>query len=248
MARRFRPAQRAPWLAVLAILTSSQLAVGSNPYLVIPPPEEAMSSRAYHYANLSDEEALLELEERGIRYVHAKPPMPGVRLPIKLAGPLNGVTIRSTLPPERRKDTFFDIMDARLALALDDFTRILYQHDVVELVHFTIYRPAPERVEDPNAPQTRHPGGMAIDVGALRKRDGSWLSVGPHWPGAIGKKTCGRGGRRLEGDRGRELLSIVCEASDLRIFHYMLTPHFDEPHADHLHLEIKAGVKWFLVN
>jgi len=28
----------------------------------------------------------------------------------------------------------------------------------------------------------------------------------------------------------------------------MLTPHFDPAHADHLHLEIKPQVKWFLVN
>jgi hypothetical protein len=27
-----------------------------------------------------------------------------------------------------------------------------------------------------------------------------------------------------------------------------LTPHFDQAHADHLHMEIKPGVKWFLIN
>jgi hypothetical protein len=28
----------------------------------------------------------------------------------------------------------------------------------------------------------------------------------------------------------------------------MLSPHYDGAHADHWHLEIKPGVKWFLVN
>ena len=43
-------------------------------------------------------------------------------------------------------------------------------------------------------------------------------------------------------------MSIVCEAADARIFTYMLSPHFDKAHSDHLHLEIKPQVKWFLVN
>jgi hypothetical protein len=171
-----------------------------------------------------------------------------VRLPIKLTGPLHGVTIRSVLPPAQRKDSPFEILDARLALALDDFCEILAQHGVVEVVHFTMYRPPTKTPTPRNAPQTRHPGGLAIDVGGLRKRNGDWLAVGPHWPALVGAKTCGKGGRKLTTPKGRELLSIVCEAHDQRIFHYALTPHFDAPHADHLHLEIKPEVEWFLYN
>jgi hypothetical protein len=222
--------------------------VADNKYLEIPPVSEVVATPAYQYANMSDDEALTEVIARGIRFRRATPPMPGVRLPIRLTGPLRGVTIRSALPESERADTPFDIMDARLALALDDFCRVLQLHDVVEVVHFTIYRPAQTVPSDPNAPQTRHPGGMAIDVGALKKSDGHWLAVGPHWTSAIGVQTCGSRGRRLLGRQGRELLSIVCEVSDLRIFHYILSPHFDEPHSDHLHMEIKPQVKWFLVN
>jgi hypothetical protein len=220
----------------------------SNRYLELPADAEAIHSRAYRYANMADEEALAEVKRRGIAFQSATPPLPGVRTPIRLTGPLRGVTIRSTLPPEQRAKSPFDILDARLALALDDFCRILAHHDVVEIVHFTIYRPASTLLPDPNVAQTRHPGGMAIDVGALRKRNGDWLAVGPHWPAMIGAKTCGQGGRTLRDRRARELLSIVCETADQRIFHYMLSPHFDAAHADHWHLEIKPGVKWFLVN
>ena len=237
---------------ILRMLCSALMVCGpiaaDNKYLEIPAAADATATPAYRYANMSDEEALTELIARGVPFRHAKPPAPGVRLPIRLAGPLHGVTIRSTLPEPERHNTPFDIMDARLALALDDFCRVLQIHDVVEVVHFTIYRPAQSVPSDPNAPQTRHPGGMAIDVGALKKSDGQWLAVGPHWTSAIGVKTCGRRGRRLLGRRGRELLSIVCELSDLRIFHYILSPHFDAAHADHLHLEIKPQVKWFLIN
>jgi hypothetical protein len=219
----------------------------SNPYLEVPDESEADSSRASRYANMSDEDALAEVKRRGIQFAPATPPLPGVRVPIRLTAPLHGVTIRSSLPEPERENTMFDIMDARLALALHDFCRVLRQHDIVEVVHFTIYRP-PVTTPDRAEPQTRHPAGMAIDVGALRKKNGQWLAIGPHWPPEIGAKSCGQGGRVLHNRRGRELLSILCEAADQRIFHYMLSPHFDGPHADHLHLEIKPGVKWFLVN
>jgi hypothetical protein len=168
-----------------------------------------------------------------------------VRTPVRLAGELHGVSIHSSLPPEERKTTPYEILDARLALALDDFARVLERHDVVEVVHFTMYRPG--GTTDDSAALVRHPGGLAIDVGALRKRSGARLVVAEHWPAAIGATTCGKLSRHLPARRGRELQSLVCEASDLGLFHAILTPHHDRAHRDHLHLEIKADTGWFLV-
>lgn len=218
-----------------------------NPYLEVPDRAFAESTLAYRYANLSDEDALAELRRRSIAWLDATPPMPGVRTPVRLTGPLHGVTIRSSLSPEARVTSVFEILDARLALALDDFTALLAKHDIVEAVHFTIYRPPVALSSDP-ARQFRHPGGLAIDVGALRKRDGRWLSVGRHWPSGIGQKTCGQGAREHRTREARELTGIVCEAMDQRIFHYVLTPNFDAAHADHVHLEIKPGARSFIVN
>ena len=241
------PRFRSLLVACFGLLAAAP-AAASNKYLEIPATTDVEGSPAHHYANLKNSEAFAELGRRGIRYEAATPPQPGVRAPIRLVGPLNGVLIHSSLPPEQRATTPFEILDARLALALDDFTALLARHGIVEIVHFTMYRPAGARTDDPNAPQSRHPGGMAIDVGGLKKANGQWLAVGPHWPAAVGAQTCGRGARSLKSRSARELVSIVCEAADLRIFHYMLTPHFDPAHADHLHLEIKPAVKWFLVN
>jgi hypothetical protein len=218
-----------------------------NPYLEVPERAFAESTLAFRYANLSDDDALEELQRRGIAWVPATPPLPGVRTPVRLAGPLHGVSLHSTLPPAARATSVFEILDARLTLALDDFTALLEKHDVVELVHYTMYRPPTEPTADP-AKQIRHPAGLAIDVGALKKRDGRWLSVRPHWPSAIGEKTCGEGAREHWAREARELVSIVCEAMDRRIFHFMLTPDFDAAHADHVHLEIKPGARWFIVN
>src|SRR5262249_39709315 len=99
-----------------------------------------------------------------------------------------------------------------------------------------------------SAPGTRHPAGLAIDVGAVHKRDGRWLNIGSHFHGRIGDRTCGAGVHLPEEPEARELHSIVCESSDLGVFTYVLTPNYNAAHADHYHMEIKPGVRWFLYN
>jgi hypothetical protein len=213
----------------------------------VPPKAIAEAAPASRYARLTREEALAELGRRGIAYERVED-APGVVAPIRLTGPLHGVEIHSSLPVEQRKTTPFEILDARLALALDDFAVILANHDVVEVVHFTMYRPNDDVHEGTPDVRPRHPGGLAIDVGGMRKRSGAILTVDGHWPAGIGEKTCGPRARRLPARRGRELESIVCEAHDLRLFHAILTPHFNRAHHDHVHLELKADTLWFLVH
>jgi len=106
--------------------------------------------------------------------------------------------------------------------------------------------PAPPKRVSWAAPGTRHPAGLAIDVGAVRKRDGRWLSVARHFGGSIGHKTCGPDVKLPSSVEGRELWSIVCESYDLGLFTYVLTPNYDAAHVDHFHMEIRAGVHWFL--
>lgn len=234
-------------LCLFGAFLTVKSAEAANKYLEIPGEDDAKNTRAYLYANMTNAEVIAELDRRQIPYEKIAP-VPGVRLAVRLSGRLHGVWIHSVLPAEQRATTPFEILDGRLALALDDFCELLEVHGFVEVVHFTMYRPLHNGPAKEGDYEHRHPGGMAIDLGAIKKSTGHWMAVGPHWPSELGAKSCGDGGRKLAGRRGRELMSLACEASDLRIFHYMLTPHFDDAHADHLHLEIKVGVKWFLVN
>lgn len=231
-------------LALVSGLLLPQSLSAQNSYLEQVREMPLEETPAHRYANMSNREAFAELAARGIRYQRVREPVPGVRAPIRLVGRLRGVLIRSSLPETEWATTIYNILDARLALALDDLCRVLAAHDVVEVMHFTMYR---KQGRDQSRYRYRHPGGLAIDLGAMRKSNGEWLSVGPHWPAQIGAKTCGQGARAVANRRGREIVSIACELSDQRIFHYMLTPHYDDPHSDHLHLEIKPGVKWFSV-
>lgn len=410
-------------LAVAWCGMSGAAHAAGSPFLEASDPAEAMRSPAYRYANMTNEEAFAELDRRHILYVREKPTF-GVRAPIRLTGRLHGVHVHSSLPPEQRPSTPFEILDARLALAIDDFCAILERHDVDELVHYTMYRPnvpppgaapatgsaavagkdgpksaparkaggAKRRVEpkgstpalgkgqkpggkttagtrsrarqksgaddvwDPLEPKegfgeealvaldddalgaliadalahehghelgphhghdhgaiedgvddlakaatggrrapgkaggatpaaskptavprtarrttsalrrppprdaeaersthrnwappgTRHPAGLAIDLGGIRKRDGRWLSVAGHFDGKIGQRTCGVGAPVPVSAEARELRAIVCEARSAGVFTYALTPNFDADHVDHVHFEIKPGVTWFL--
>ncbi len=299
-------------LAAASALAAPSAARAFSPYLVVPPPAVAEASPAYRYANMTDADALAELDRRGVLYTRLGP-VPGVRAPIRLTGRLHGVLVHASLPPEQRARSPFEILDARLALALDDFCALLARHDIDEVVHFTMYRPgaaAPDQgaAEDPaqasgkpsgarprpgaghappasRAPEkrpgkplpakpggplgvkrralrdaattglhpttwapfgTRHPGGLAIDVGLVHKRDGRWLTVGRDFHGKIGERTCGEGARVPDLPDARELHALVCEAAAESLFTYVLTPDYNAAHADHFHMEIKPGVRWFL--
>jgi hypothetical protein len=348
-------------LAAASAIAAPGAAEAFSPFLTVPEPAVAEATPAYRYANLSDAEALAELDRRRILYSRVDAASaPGVRAPVRLTGRLHGVYVHSALPPEQRVVSVFEILDARLALALDDFCALLERHDIDEVVHYTMYRPnvavpshgvpdeaslqairrsggrprpeahasaapkprtpqglgkgtldaakghappagakqksdggaakpepaiigakkpaagkavvqaapppapakgpspAGKRVarRDPPAaglhqttwapPGTRHPAGLAIDVALLHKRDGRWLSVGRHFRGRIGERTCGEGARVPEDADARELRALVCESSDLGLFTYVLTPDYNAAHADHFHMEIKPGVHWFL--
>lgn len=105
-------------------------------------------------------------------------------------------------------------------------------------------------VPKPSDGQTtsRHPAGLAIDVAILKKKNGTQLNVAQHFAGRIGQQTCGAGAPQPRSDEARELLSIVCEASDAKLFSFVLTPNFNQAHRDHFHMEIKSGAPWMLVH
>lgn len=245
MSSRISNVGAARTLLLAMALSIASPAWASNPFLEVPPSAESMASPAYRYANASNEEIHQWLTDRALPFDAIERPVSGVRLAGRLAGPLHGVWVHGT-DPEHGDLLPYEIIDGRLALALDDFCDVLSAAHIVELVHYTIFRPSASAAL--GAQLTRHSGALAIDVGALKRDDGTWLRVKRDWSPAIGAKTCGSGARKPESEFGQLLQGWVCEAREREIFHYALTPHFDAAHADHVHLEIKPGVKWFLYN
>lgn len=207
-----------------------------------PPPPLSLEHgepAASRYASLDRETCEAELARRRIPYERVGEAR-GVIAPLRLTGPLSGVTFRSSLPAAQRSKAVIEIYDCRLVLALDDFARLLARHDIVEVVHMSVYRPVSSKVPL-KGPGRRHGGALAIDAGFFKTKDGRTLSVEKDFHGRIGAKPCPAPAN------ASELRKIACEANDARLFNVLLTPDYNWAHRNHFHLEVTAGVRWTLV-
>jgi hypothetical protein len=204
-------------------------------------PSAPGTAAALRYAALDRATCEAELAARGASFERVESAR-GVVAPIRLRGPLSGVTYRSMLAPAQRRTSPYEILDCRLALALDDLAKVLVKHDVVEVVHYSMYRP-PAGKAPLAAPGKRHSGALAIDLGALVTRDGRTLVVEKDFHGGIGQKPCGPRSPK----NPSELRALYCEIADAALFNVMLSPDYNWPHRNHFHLEVTAGVRWLLV-
>ena len=196
------------------------------------------------YAAMEAAACTAELVRRGIAFTPVTE-APGVRIPVRLPKDVGGVVYRTEAPQHVRETGPYDVFDCRLVLALSDFSRVLRAHDIEEVRMYSAWRPASAKhLGDGDG--KRHAGGLAIDVGLLRKRDGRWLNVARDFHGRIGAKTCGEGAPMPDNADAKELRALVCESEALGVFTYVLTPDYNAAHADHFHMEIRSGVKWFL--
>lgn len=208
-------------------------------------PHGAVATPAVHYGSLDRASCERELVRRHVPFTPVGETR-GVLAPVRLTGPIHGVTYHSALPTSQRARSPYEIVDCRLALALDDFSRILEKHDIVEVIHFSVYRPPSPRVTHL---AHQHAGALAIDAGWFKKKDGTVLQVERDFHGRIGAKTCGPGtGPWPVTPQATELRSIVCEAAGDHLFNVELTPDYNYPHRNHFHLEVTPNVRWFLVH
>jgi len=203
---------------------------------------------ASRYASLDRASCEAELGRRSISFSRVTSETRGVIAPLRLTGPIRGVEFHSMLPSAQRKTSPYEIYDCRLVLALDDFARILQKHDIIEAVHFSVYRP-PTAKALPSGAGRRHSGALAIDLGWFKTKDGKILSVDKDFHGRIGGKSCGPAATPLDKlpAPAAELRRLVCESADAQLFNVMLTPHYNWQHKNHFHFEVTAGVKWILV-
>jgi hypothetical protein len=207
---------------------------------------DATTTPAYRYARLSQDACEAELATRKIDF--ARETARGVLAPVRLLGPLHGVTFRTRLSAEARETTPYEIADCRLVLALDDFAAVLEAHGIVEVLHYSMYRP-PSASWPADRIGTRHAGALSLDIGKLVQRDGTVLDVDRDFHGRIGGVTCGPKARpRPATPAALELRAILCETTALRVFNVVLTPNHNRPHKNHFHVEVTAGVGWFMVD
>lgn len=198
---------------------------------------------ALTYSAYDKATCLAELKKRSVAFTAAI--ATGVDAGVRLTGPIRGIDFRGPEGKAKQATSPWEIADCRLVLALDDLARILAKHDVVEVLHMSMYRPPPKNAKE----FKRHDAALAIDLGSMVKKDGSKLRVLEDWHGGIGSKTCGPGaGPSVASKEALEIRAILCEAAAAQLFNVVLTPNYNKPHQNHFHLEVTRGVKWFLVH
>lgn len=205
-----------------------------------------VNSPAYRYGNLSPDDCLAELTQRGIAFevVEAR----GVAAPVRLRGALHGVEFRSNGARAGSPDSIHEIADCRLVLALDDFAAMLATHNVIAVEHYSMYRPPSKRWPDDKVAR-QHAGALSIDVAHFVRQDEKTLTVLDDFHGAIGAKTCGPKAKpRRSNAAAVELRAILCEAVAAQLFNVVLTPNHNRPHRNHFHMEVMHATAWFLVD
>jgi hypothetical protein len=201
------------------------------------------NTRAARYGALTAQACLAELGQRGIAFQSVSD-APGVKIPVRLLGPVGGVLYRTDEPDGARRGSPWEVFDCRLVLSLCDFGEILARHEVVEARIFSAWRPPPKNWK--GSVGRRHQGGLAVDVRTFRKVNGEELVILNHFEGRIGAPVC-KSGREPSHPQGKELLAIACAAADGHLFNSILTPNYDAPHRNHFHLELTPDVGWFML-
>ncbi len=225
-------------LALIATTTFTTPARAGNPFVELP--RDHASTRAHGYAEMSSDACYQRLDDRGIKFERVKAGAL-VEAPTRLTGPLRGVAFRHLHPR-----TSGSIVDCRLLLALDDFAGVLRSQGVVETGYLAAYRPDRTGRAEPGR---RHPAGLAMDIAWFKRDDGQRLVVEKDFEGRVGAKTCGRNAQKPSenNEHAIALRKLVCETAKARLFHLFLTPNYDRQHHDHMHVEVRRNVHWFLV-
>jgi hypothetical protein len=149
---------------------------------------------------------------------------------IKLTGPIAGVRIHGG----GHADAPTNYLDCRLAQTLLRWAPRLRAQAVVGIGHYSMYRR--EAVVGSSNKPSGHASGLAIDVGTIELRDGRELSVLKDWANrARGGDPCGTWPDDAD---GRLLRQLVCDAVARQLFQTVVTPHYNDAHGNHVHLEI----------
>ena len=169
---------------------------------------------------------------------------PEVAIPVRLTGAVAGVLF--TIPWSDGEDRDpHAIWDCRLVAAIVPVAEFLHAHGVTEVQYFSALRRG-KIVRD--KPRSQHNVGLALDLLGVRGPDMALATVEQAFPKGrlrgcpTGFAPGSIGGPVVAGAAAAELyLALVCQAYARGLFHTILTPDHDRAHANHLHLDLKAG-------
>jgi hypothetical protein len=180
------------------------------------------------------------LSDHGIMFVDASgddASVSAIAQPIRVTSPLDGLVVR---PSGGNASSIHSIIDCRLAVALAAWAPTLRAAGVTAIEHVSIFRPG-ARVAGTSRP-SGHSHALAIDALRFVHADGTRFTVLDDWVArARGGDPCGS---YDEPDAARAIRQAVCQGAADELFQVIVTPHHDDAHANHVHLEVVPGVDW----
>lgn len=202
-----------------------------------PVPPMAIDAPATRYANLTPSACEAELSKRKLRVKAEQKLASDIASAVRVKGHFNGVVVRKPNSPSP-----FGLLDCRLALALDDFTKVLAEFGIIRVHIGSMYREGARIAH--SGDKSQHARGLAMDILSVRVRGGPRLVVDRDWHAGVGERPCGPDAVMHEPDPEAVLLrNVVCEVARRHIFHVMLTPSANRPHHDHLHFDIARSAE-----
>lgn len=222
-------------LAVGLLIAPEAPARRYNPLVVFPRLPERL--RAVRYARMDRARCLEEAKARQLPFEPVAK-HPGVANPVALTGAIRGVRFVRVYEPHSAPER---VMDCSLLLALDDLATVASDQGIAEVRYSSIHRKRGRRGG------RGHSVGTAIDVNEFVRTDGEILNVLHDFEKhRIGAKTCGDGAVQPKSEKARQFRDLVCALDEAASFNLVLTPHYDYRHRNHLHLEVRRGIVWFL--
>ena len=153
-----------------------------------------------------------------------------------LRAPLNGVRFENA-----GRSELHAVVECRLALALLAWTPILREFGVTRVQHMSTFRPNAHVAGTSRV--SGHASALAIDFRYLEFADGTRLDVLTDWTSRErGAAPC----VHPEGELGPSavLRRVVCRAVEADLFQVVVSPHHNDAHANHVHLEVRPDVTW----
>ncbi len=172
-----------------------------------------------------------------------------VPAPVVPTGPVNGIALEF----EGRR-ALHRVMDCRLLVAIHAWAPILRAAGVTRIRHLSAFRPG-ARVRS-TGEASGHSKGLAFDPRFFEREGAEPIDVLEDWqPRDRGAPPCGEqpeDGEEwpplpppAEGEEnGAILRGMVCEAIRRDLFQVVVTPHHNDAHANHVHVEVVPGVDW----
>ncbi len=150
-------------------------------------------------------------------------------------GRVGGVAIRFT--GRRRQGR---IIDCRLLLALHHWAPLLRAIGVIRIRHLSGLRPG--AVVRTTGRPSGHARGFAFDPRFFDFADGRTFDVLNDWDDRVrGAPLCEE---KQENRQTALVRAAVCAAIRGQLFQVVVSPHHNDDHQNHLHLEVVPGVTW----